>query len=92
MVGAAPRSSTHASTSFPPAGRRLPRFAIGEQARQWVGEGESGLGTMLRYVLVWRDRNVDTTIVVTGGFGVVSAFDVAPPRASPGGPDPAALH
>ncbi len=53
-------------------------FAVGEEARQWVREGEGGLGTMLQYVLIWRERNVDAAIVVTGRFGVVSAADVAP--------------
>jgi hypothetical protein len=53
-------------------------FAVGEEASQWVGKGESGLGTILRYVLIWRDRNVDATIVVTGRLGVVSAFDLGP--------------
>ncbi len=40
--------------------------------------GESGLGTMLQYVLIWRERNVDASIVLTGRVGVVSAADVAP--------------
>jgi hypothetical protein len=53
-------------------------FSVGEEARQWVTQGESGLGTMLHYVLIWRDRNVDAAIVITGRVGVVSAFDVAP--------------
>lgn len=50
-------------------------FAVGEEARQWVSEA---VGTTLRYVLIWRERNVDAAIVVTGRFGVVSAGDVAP--------------
>lgn len=53
-------------------------FAVGEEARQWVSQGESALGTMLRYVLIWRDRDVDAAIVVTGRVGVVSAADLAP--------------
>jgi hypothetical protein len=53
-------------------------FTVGEEARQWVSQGESGLGTMLQYVLIWRERNVDASIVLTGRVGVVSAADVAP--------------
>jgi hypothetical protein len=33
---------------------------------------------MLRYVLIWRERNVDAAITVTGRVGVVSAADLAP--------------
>lgn len=53
-------------------------FAIGEQARQWVRQDASGLGAMLQYTLIWRERNVDAAIVVSGRFGVVSAADLAP--------------
>ena len=53
-------------------------FAVGDEARQWVSQGQSGLGTVLHYVLIWRDRNVDAAIVVTGRVGVVSAADIAP--------------
>jgi hypothetical protein len=53
-------------------------FSVGEEARQWVSQGESGLGTMLHYVLIWRERNIDAAIAITGRVGVVSAFDVAP--------------
>jgi len=53
-------------------------FALGEEAYQWVSQGESGVGTLLRYVLIWRERTVDAAIVVTGRVGVVSAADVAP--------------
>jgi hypothetical protein len=53
-------------------------FAVGEEAQQWVSKGESGVGTLLQYVLIWRERNVDAAIVVTGRVGVVSAADVAP--------------
>ena len=81
------RGASGAHGAFVYAGRHLvPRgyaplalgFAIGEEAKQWVGEGESGVGTVLRYVLIWRDRTVDASIVVTGRVGVVSAFDIAP--------------
>jgi hypothetical protein len=50
-------------------------FAVGEEARQWVSEG---VGTMLRYVLIWREHNVDAAITVAGRVGVVSAADLAP--------------
>lgn len=53
-------------------------FTVGDEARQWVSEGASGLGTMLQYVLIWRERTVDASIVVTGRVGVVSAADLAP--------------
>ena len=43
-----------------------------------MSQGESGVGTLLRYVLIWRERNVDASIVVTGRVGVVSAAEVAP--------------
>ena len=53
-------------------------FAVGEQARQWVRQAASGLGAMLQYLLVWRERNSDASIIVTGRIGVVSAVDLAP--------------
>lgn len=53
-------------------------FKVGDDARQWVSQGESGVGTLLRYVVIWRERNVDASVVLTGRVGVVSAFDVAP--------------
>jgi len=53
-------------------------FRVGQDAHQWVSQGESGVGTLLRYVLIWRERNVDASIVVTGRVGVVSAAEVAP--------------
>jgi hypothetical protein len=53
-------------------------FAVGRDARQWVRQGESGVGAMLQYLLIWRERNVDASIVITGRVGVVSAADVAP--------------
>jgi hypothetical protein len=53
-------------------------FRVGDEARQWVSEGASGLGTMLHYVLIWRERTVDASIVVTGRVGVVSAADLSP--------------
>jgi hypothetical protein len=62
--------------------RRLNPPRAGPHSRrggpQWVRQGESGLGTMLQYVLIWRERNVDASIVLTGRVGVVSAADVAP--------------
>jgi hypothetical protein len=33
---------------------------------------------MLQYRLLWRERNVDASIEITGRVGVVSAADVAP--------------
>lgn len=53
-------------------------FSVGEEARQWVSEAASRLGEMLQYVLIWRERTVDASIVVTGRVGVVSAADLAP--------------
>jgi len=51
---------------------------LGDEARQWVSQGESGLGTLLSYVVIWREHNVDASIVLTGRVGVVSAADIAP--------------
>jgi hypothetical protein len=53
-------------------------FGVGDEARQWVSQGASSLGAMLQYVLTWRERTVDASIVVTGRVGVVSAGDLAP--------------
>jgi hypothetical protein len=53
-------------------------FSVGEEARQWVDQRGSSLGALLQYVLIWRERNLDASIVLTGRVGVVSAFDVAP--------------
>jgi hypothetical protein len=53
-------------------------FTVGNEARQWVSEAASGLGAMLQYVLIWRERTVDASILVTGRVGVVSAADLAP--------------
>jgi hypothetical protein len=53
-------------------------FAIGQEARQWVRQGEAGVGTVLQYLVIWRERNVDASIIVTGRVGVVSAADPAP--------------
>jgi hypothetical protein len=53
-------------------------FSIGRDARQWVRQGESGAGTVLQYQLLWREREVVASIVITGRVGVVSAADVAP--------------
>jgi hypothetical protein len=53
-------------------------FTIGVDARQWVRQGASGLGTLLQYLLVWREGRIVASIVVTGRVGVVSAADVAP--------------
>jgi len=53
-------------------------FAIGRDARQWVRQGEAGVGTVLQYLLIWREHDVDASIVITGRVGVVSAADVAP--------------
>jgi hypothetical protein len=52
-------------------------FAVGEQARQWVRQAASGLGAMLQYLLIWRERTIDASIIVTGRIGVVSAADLA---------------
>jgi hypothetical protein len=81
------RNKTGARAAFAYARRHLvPRsyvplalgFAVGEEARQWVSQGESGLGTLLEYILIWREANIDASIVLTGRVGVVSAADVAP--------------
>jgi hypothetical protein len=81
------RSQTGARAAFAYARRHLVPggyaplalgFALGDEARLWVSQGDSHLGTMLQYVLIWRTRNIDASIVVTGRVGVVSAFDVAP--------------
>jgi hypothetical protein len=78
------RSATGARAAFAYArGHLVPNgyvplalgFAVGEEARQWVS---GDLGTMLRYVLIWRERTVGAAIVVTGRVGVVSAADLAP--------------
>jgi hypothetical protein len=53
-------------------------FRLGEQARQYVRQGPSVLGAMLVYFVVWRERNVNASLVIIGRVGVVSAFDVAP--------------
>jgi hypothetical protein len=52
-------------------------FAVGDQARQWVRQAASGLGAMIQYLLIWRTRNIDASITVTGRIGVVSAADLA---------------
>ena len=69
-----------ASTRSAPAGYvSLPLgFSIGEDAHQWVRQGASGVGALLQYRLLWRERNVDASIVITGRVGVVSAADVEP--------------
>ena len=53
-------------------------FSVGQEARQWVRQGEAGVGTVLQYMLRWREHEVDASIVITGRVGVVSAADVAP--------------
>jgi hypothetical protein len=53
-------------------------FSVGAEARQWVRQGASALGAMLQYLIVWRQRTVDASIVVTGRVGVVSAANLAP--------------
>jgi hypothetical protein len=53
-------------------------FRVGQEARQWVRQGEAGVGTVLQYLVIWRERNVDASIIVTGRVGVVSAADPAP--------------
>ncbi len=81
------RNKTGARAAFAYARRHLvPRgyvplvlgFAIGEEARQWVSQDESGLGTLLEYIVIWREDNIDASIVLTGRVGVVSAADIAP--------------
>jgi hypothetical protein len=81
------RTATGARAAFDYARRRLvPRgyvplalgFAVGEEARQWVSQNASGLGTLLVYIVIWRERNIDASIALTGRVGVVSAADVAP--------------
>jgi hypothetical protein len=51
---------------------------LGDEARQWVSQDESGVGTLLEYIVIWRTRNVDASIALTGRVGVVSAADIAP--------------
>jgi hypothetical protein len=78
------RAGAHAAFAYAP-GQLVPGgyaplplgFAIGEEARQWVSQAASGFGTLLHYVLIWRERDVDASITITGRVGVVSAFDVA---------------
>jgi hypothetical protein len=80
------RSAVGAHLALVDAARRVPAgyvslppgFSVGREAHQWVRQGESGVGAMLQYMLVWRERNVDASIVVTGRVGVVSAADMAP--------------
>jgi hypothetical protein len=79
------RTASAAHTAFV-SRRRLPvgyvrlqlGFSVGQEARQWVRQGEAGVGTVLQYLLVWREHDVDASIVITGRVGVVSAADVAP--------------
>jgi len=81
------RRKAGARAAFAYARRRLiPRgyvplalgFALGEEARQWVRQDESGLGTLLDYIVIWREDNIDASIVLTGRVGVISAADIAP--------------
>jgi hypothetical protein len=53
-------------------------FRLGQEARQYVRGGPSAVGTLLVYLVVWRQRNVNASLVIVGRVGVVSAFDVAP--------------
>jgi hypothetical protein len=69
------RSARHVASGYVP----LPLgFSVGQEAHQWVRQGESGVGAMLQYLVVWREHNVDASIVITGRVGVVSAADAAP--------------
>lgn len=80
------RGASEAHRALADASRRVPvgyvplplGFSVGREARQRVRQGESGVGAMLQYRLLWREHNVDASIVITGRVGVVSAADVAP--------------
>jgi hypothetical protein len=68
-------TARHVATGYVP----LPLgFSVGRDAHQWVRQGESGVGAMLQYLVLWREQNVDASIVITGRVGVVSAADAAP--------------
>ena len=78
------RSESGARAAFAYSGRYLVPggdvplplgFAVGEEARQWVS---GSLGTMLEYIVIWRERTIDASIALTGRVGVVSAADIAP--------------
>jgi hypothetical protein len=53
-------------------------FRLGDEASEYVSQNASGVGDLLEYTLVWRERNVLASLVVIGRVGVVSAADVAP--------------
>jgi hypothetical protein len=53
-------------------------FGLADAAREWVRLGASGYGTMLVYLLLWRDRNVVASLLVVGRVGVVSAGTLEP--------------
>jgi hypothetical protein len=54
-------------------------YRVGSEAREYVVQLGSTLGTLLRYTLVWRDGTVDASVTVIGRVGVVSAADLAAP-------------
>jgi hypothetical protein len=53
-------------------------FRLGDEASEYVSQNASGVGDLLEYTLVWRERNVLASLVVIGRVGVVSAADLAP--------------
>jgi hypothetical protein len=53
-------------------------FGLADAAREWVRLGAIGYGTMLVYLLLWRDRNVVASLLVVGRVGVVSAATLEP--------------
>jgi hypothetical protein len=53
-------------------------FPLADRSREWVRQGTSSFGTMLVYLLLWRDRNVNASILIVGRVGVVSAASLAP--------------
>ena len=53
-------------------------FPLADRSREWVRQGTSSFGTMLVYLLLWHDRNVNASILIVGRVGVVSAASLAP--------------
>ena len=64
----------YASRSLVPAGYgKIPvGFGLGDAAHEWVRQGSSGLGAMLVYFVLWRERDVNASILIVGRVGVVS--------------------
>ena len=81
------RTNAGARASFAYAAHRLVpvdyaelplAFSLADGAREWVRQGTSRVGTMLVYFLLWRDRNINASILVVGRVGVVSAASLEP--------------